>query len=53
VVKNNNPHYSSVDHFRAFVELRELRTRTRGACVSYAVLIEGGAPFPSYFFGFR
>jgi site-specific recombinase XerD len=33
------PHYPSVDRFREFVELRDLRPRTREAYVSYAVLI--------------
>jgi site-specific recombinase XerD len=33
------PQYSSVDQFRAFVELRDLRPRTREAYSSYVVMI--------------
>jgi hypothetical protein len=36
---DTHPHYASVDEFRRFVELRDLRPRTREAYLSYVVLI--------------
>jgi integrase/recombinase XerD len=37
--KPSVPHYRSVEEFRRFVELRDLRERTREAYLSYVVLI--------------
>ena len=37
--KSSVPHYSSVEAFREFVELRDLRPRTREAYLSYAILL--------------